>query len=143
MKTIIYIASIVLAVICGWLARGPEVIYETEVQRDTLTTVDTVEVFETITVTEEVVVRDTIYRDIEGKPVFTEVAQLDTIFVDGARLRVAYFVAPRVYELEYKPAPREIRTVEITNTVTAPRKWWDRPGLILAAGVIGGALVAK
>jgi len=142
-KYLIYIAAIVLAVICGWLARGPSVIYETEVITDTLTTVDTVEIYELIEVKETVVVRDTIYRDTEGDTISTKIAELDTIFIDGARLSVAYYVAPRVYELKYKPAPREIQTVTITNEIERPREWWDRPGLILAAGIIGGVLVAK
>ena len=139
----VYIVSLVLAVICGWLARSPSVIYETEVVRDTVATIDTVEVYGLIEIKETVVVTDTLFIDSGGDTISTEVAELDTIFIDGARLSVAYFISPRIYDIKYKPAPVQIRTVEITNTVTAPRRWWDKPGAILAVGIIGGALVAK
>jgi len=140
MRIALSILILLLAAACGWLARAPEVVYEIEVRTDTVTTVEIQTVYEPVTVTEEIVVRDTIikWRD---RDIQTEVAQLETVFTVGSKLDVRYYIAPRVFEIQYEPAPVEIRTVTITNEITAPREWWDRPGLIaFSAFVLGVAL---
>ena len=146
MKTIIYIASIVLAVICGWLARGPEVIYETDtVYRDTTITITQEIPGPTIYIEKPVVLYDTIYVNTTGEEIPSEAASLDTVFADGAALGVTYYLAPRVYDVQYDPAPVTIKevTVNTVEYVTLESPWWDHFKVGAGAGVLSAALIVS
>lgn len=140
MKIVLYILTLIAVAILVWFAKPKDVIYETETVRDTLTVTHTEYVKQDpIIIKEKVVVRDTtiIYKD---KPIQTEVARLDTVFAEGSRLSVSYFINPRIFEIEYEPAPAEVKTIEktITETVTLkPRKW------PLIAAAIGGYILGS
>jgi len=137
------IAALFVAV--GWLARGPEVVYETEIQ--TVTRTDTlIETIysEPVIIRETAIVRDTVYitgdSTIEG-----EIARVDSTMPDGAGVGFTYEEYTNNYELRYDPAPRTVeyitKEVETIKTVELPRAWWDKPALIGVTGLIVGGLL--
>jgi len=137
------IAALLVAV--GWFARGPRVVYETEVKTVTQTDTLVEKVYgEPVIIKETAVVRDTVY--ITGDTITKgEVAKVDSTMPDGARVGFTYEEYSNDYELRYDPAPRTVeyitKEVETIKTVELPRKWWDKPALIaFAALALGLAL---
>jgi hypothetical protein len=96
-----------------------------------------------IIIKEESVVRDTviIYKD---KEVATEVAQIDTTFDSGAQLAVSYYLTPHLFELEYIPAPVQVKEITTTKTITEyidTHKKWDRAKYGFWSGIATTAIV--
>jgi hypothetical protein len=122
------------------------VVYETDtVYRDTTITVTQEIPGPTIYIEKPVVLYDTIYVDSSGAEVPSEAASLDTIFTDGAELEVTYFLTPRVYDIQYDPAPATIKEVTVTNTeyVTVKPPWWDRFKVGAGVGALSTAILVS
>jgi hypothetical protein len=106
----------------------------------TVTVIDYID-REPVIIQKIVTLRDTIFVE-SGDTVTTEVAQLDTVFSDSASISVDYFVTPRVFKVNYTPAPIQVKEIRITNTeYIDTHKKWDRFRIGAYSGVLGTALL--
>jgi len=136
------LALILLPVLAYFILHKPEP--ESVYLDRVVTKVDTIMVIDyleqdTVFVEKEVTVHDTIFITTAGDSIKTEVARLDTTFQDSAELSIAYFIAPRVYDVRYLPAPikRQTITREVLETVYVDSSaWWDKAWV----GGVGGAV---
>ena len=120
-----------LSIIVGALMFAPEPLPPT-----VITEVDTVETIvveyipqDPIVIEHIVEVKDTVYITVGGDSIDTEYASLDTAFEDSARLSIDYFITPRVFSVEYMPAPIKVKEIIITKDQTVyvdTSAWWDR-----------------
>lgn len=97
-----------------------------------------------IIIEREVAIRETIYVSVGGDSVETEVAELDTVFSDSAQISINYYVKPRVFQVQYFPAPVEVRKITITRentTYVDTSLWWDKAMYGYVSGVISTAIL--
>lgn len=105
---------------------------------DTIVVVDYIK-SDPVYIEKEVTIHDTIFITTSGDSVETELARLDTVFQDSAKLSVSYYLAPRVYDISYYPAPVKSKTVTIKELETVyvdSSAWWDNA----LVGGVGGSL---
>lgn len=113
------------------------------VQTDTVIVVDYIDK-DPVYIEKKVIVRDTVYVHPEGDTTDTGFAPLDTTFRTGDRLSVIYYIEPRVFDIEFYPAPAESVTTTITNTEYVyidSSAWWDTFRIGATSGVIATALL--
>ena len=128
-KALRYSAVILLIIAAVWFGSWnfPQTVVD--VVHDTLTTTVVDYVYQDpITVRDTVKIRDTLYI-FNDDTVATGVASMDTVFADSSRIAIDYFIEPKVFEVDYLPAPVKIieNTVTVTNTVYIDSSaWWDK-----------------
>lgn len=115
------------------------------VKRDTILVVDYIDK-DPVYIEKEIIVHDTVYVNTSGDSVKTEVARLDTTFEDSARLEIAYYLAPRIYDVIYYAPPIESKTVTVNTTEyvyvdSSATELWDRAKYGYVAGVVSTALL--
>ena len=111
----------------------------------TITDIDTLYIQQSpIYIEKKVFLVDTVYVSETGEETETESASLDTTFTDSARLEVTYFITPRVYEVNYRPARVQERTIREVETVyidSSVHLWWDTYRWGATSGVVATALL--
>jgi hypothetical protein len=139
-SVVLFIVIIILAGYAGYMLAPEKVEYRTETVTDTVTQViiDYQEA-DPITVTKTVTVHDTVY--VTGQDTIqTDVASIDTVFADEARISVDYYISPKVFDLSYTPGP--VKTIEKTiynktTTYVDTSAWWNKAWV----GVAGSAVI--
>jgi len=117
---------------------------------NTVTITETVEVVsidtlfidkEPVIITETVTLVDTLIIT-ETDTIITEVATIDTVFQEG-KLRVDYFLTPKVFKLDWRPYPQEVIYQEVLKTeyIVEERAWWDTPPVLIGTGMLGTAIL--
>lgn len=142
------ILIVVLSMIIGAIAFAPDappprVVTETDTVAVTI--IDYIDK-DPIVIEREVAIRETIYVSVGGDSITTEAATIDTLFSDSAYIAVSYFITPRVFKIDYTPAPVEVREITITKEHTAyvdTSAWWDKAKYGFGVGLTTTALLVS